>query len=85
MITTYTYSMFTGILYNKNILFVFRWIWNKKKFYPGPRIEPGPPALRASALTTTPSSTLVQVVLDDVMVSALARKARDPGSILVPG
>ena len=28
-----------------------------EKFYPGPGIEPGPLALRASALTITPSRT----------------------------
>ena len=31
--------------------------FKEKKFYPGPELEPGPLALRASALTTTLSRT----------------------------
>ena len=33
------------------------WNFEIEKFYPGPGIEPGPLALRASALTITPSKT----------------------------
>ena len=48
------------------------------EFYLGPELEPGPVALHASVHTTTS-------VLDGVVVSALARKARGTGSIPGPG
>ena len=57
--------------------------FEREKFYPGPGIEPGPLALRASALP------LILPWIGSCPGwrngSVLARKARGPGSIPGPG